>query len=221
MILDAFFETILRQRWPAFGEDWDAFRAQVPEVYTDEVVRTWFDSLQGERRPTFSVLGRLPRLPHVLVAPGSEEVTSRYMGDFLQKDAQGRDQLGARCQEDVELRMYAASADQLRAMFIICRAILWLARDELIRESHIDALEYMGAGPLAPEEAFELEKRGGWGRVMRWEAGYTACVTQITAPSPALPLRVNTQAVLASLEEGNFVIDPEGEPGGVLPINEP
>lgn len=212
MIFEGLFEALLARRWKDLDANFDAFRAQFSDQYPDELVARWWSSVRGAGAPTFMTRGARPgKLPLVLVEMLAERADPSALGTYL-----GEDALGAGCVQTLRVAIFAGNQDQLTALVVGCRALLWLAAAELSRDHDIDGLTYQGLSPLDVAEAFEIEKMGGWGRAMTWEVAYTARAVPYASPAPLLPLRVNTTAVLASLDAEGFVLDEdEGHPGGV------
>jgi len=207
------------------------FRRCFPFV-EDAVVDTWYQALVVDSDVKFRSHASPghDQFPLVVVQLQSETPHTHFLGDaqyeFIEgspPEHKGQYVTGFVVSQEIDLFCATGTHELTRALFTVLRSLMIRLTPQFLEAGYL-SVEYLSAMELAAEERFAAEDAGVFLRSMRWRA-----LAQIEAhpledgTTPVgLPWFVLSSDLVTSLNLSpppDRVLDPEGTPGGVEPID--
>lgn len=213
-ILDYHLRVVIEQGWRTiYANSKPNFVKLFPAV-ASTVLDEWFAALTNPDHPLRIILEGsrgAPSVPSVVIRLDDESMSERPMGTKWKIGGDYTHPFIVRQQAILEYR--AATPETLRALAVVMRAILTLARDHMCNPNEAGYLEftYDGGGGLTPEEQY-IAEQGGLGQMCLWRARYSA-LAPIGVPDP-----VAVDVAFDWFVQAKDIKLPDGNTGGVTPI---
>ena len=168
---------------------WDVYKNS--EVYfkelfvgvQDSLLTEWHASLSAHS-PEFRAHAApgAEHFPLVVVKLEGEQLVQEPLGGVGYEGDDGRLREEMLVRQTVLLVVLSKNPELTRALHVVCRAVMQLARNSFLKAGYLD-LSYEGAEELEPDEELVAEDMGMFVRKQRWSSQSIVTIPHIEVPA--------------------------------------